>query len=131
MSDVALRSTPSRALPIAVWTIRAVVAAAFLAAGTAKLSGVAEMVQVFEAIGIGQWFRYVTGSVEVAGAILLVVPATTLIGAALLACTMACATATHLLMIGGNPLPAIVLLTLSAVLAWTSRADLARFGIGR
>ena len=131
MSDAALRSTSARALPIALWTIRAVVAAAFLAAGTAKLVGVAEMVQVFEAIGIGQWFRYVTGGVEVAGAILLLVPATTLLGAALLACTMACATATHLLVIGGNPLPAVVLLTLSAFLAWTARADLARFGIGR
>lgn len=132
MSDTAaLRSTSSRALPIVVWTVRILVAAAFVAAGAAKLAGAAAMVDVFEAIGIGQWFRSVTGIVEIAGAILLVVPATTWLGAALLACTMACATATHLLIIGGNPLPAIVLLILSAILAWTSRADLARFGIGR
>lgn len=131
MSHAALRSTPSRTLPIIVWTIRAVAAAAFLAAGVSKLIGVADMVQVFEAIGIGQWFRSVTGSVEIAGAILLVIPATTLLGAALLAFTMACATATHLLIIGGDPLPAIVLLALSTFLAWTSRADLARFGIRR
>jgi putative oxidoreductase len=46
------------------------------------------MVQVFEAIGFGQWFRYVTGVVEVGGALLLLVPATGFFGALLLAVTM-------------------------------------------
>ena len=58
-----------------VWTVRVLLAMAFGAAGAAKLAGAAPMVQIFDLIGIGQWFRYVTGIVEVAGAILLLVPA--------------------------------------------------------
>ena len=40
-------------------------AAMFLAAGVPKLLGAPVMVQMFNAIGIGQWFRYLTGSIEV------------------------------------------------------------------
>ena len=32
------------------------------------------MVALFHDIGVGQWFRYVTGIIEVTGAALLVVP---------------------------------------------------------
>ncbi len=35
-------------------------AAAFLAAGGAKLAGVPAMVEMFEKVGVGQWFRIVT-----------------------------------------------------------------------
>ena len=44
------------------------------------------MIALFDALGIGQWFRYVTGSLEVLGALLLVVPGKTAFGAVLLAC---------------------------------------------
>ncbi|REM31572.1 DoxX family protein, partial [Mycobacterium tuberculosis] len=70
-------------------------------------------VQVFDAIGFGQWFRYLTGLVEVGGALLLLVPATGFLGGLLLAATMVCAVATHLVLIGGNPAPAVVLALLS------------------
>ena len=60
------------------WGIRIVLALAFAAAGAAKLAGVPQMVATFEAIGFGQWFRYVTGGIEVVGAILLLLPATAL-----------------------------------------------------
>lgn len=104
-----------------VWTVRALLALAFGAAGAAKLAGAAPMVQIFELIGIGQWFRYVTGIVEVAGAVLLLVPATAFFGGLLLCVTMAFGVATHLLVIGGNPVPAIVLGTLSAFVAYRLR----------
>ena len=45
---------------------RHLVATAFLAAGAAKLADAAYMVQLFDQIGVGQCFRYVTG-VEIAG----------------------------------------------------------------
>ena len=51
------------------WTARTalvlqfLLALAFLAAGGAKLAGVSDMVEVFDSIGIGQWFRLVTGAV--------------------------------------------------------------------
>jgi putative oxidoreductase len=104
-----------------VWAIRIVLALAFGAAGIAKLAGVPQMVQVFEAIGFGQWFRYVTGVVEISGAVLLLVPATGFFGSLLLAATMTCAVATHFALIGGNPGPAIVLGLLSAFVAWRLR----------
>ena len=40
-----------------VWGIRILLALAFGAAGIAKLLGVELMVQLFSAIGFGQWFR--------------------------------------------------------------------------
>ena len=104
-----------------VWGVRILLALAFGAAGAAKLAGVPQMVQVFEAIGFGQWFRYVTGVVEVGGALLLLVPATGFLGGLLLAVTMVFAVATHLVLIGGNPAPALVLMGLSAFVAWRLR----------
>ena len=48
-------------------------ALAFATAGLAKLTGVEKMVGTFDAIGIGQWFRCVTGLIEVGAAVLLFV----------------------------------------------------------
>ncbi len=107
--------------PRILWTIRIVLALAFDAAGLAKLAGVAQMVQVFDAMGFGQWFRYLTGMVEIVGAVLLVVPPAGFFGGVLLAATMACAVATHLVLIGGNPAPAVVLGALAAFVAWRLR----------
>jgi uncharacterized membrane protein YphA (DoxX/SURF4 family) len=104
-----------------VWGIRIFLALAFGAAGISKLAGVPQMVQVFDAIGFGQWFRYVTGSIEVLGAVLLLVPVTGFFGGLLLAATMACAVATHLVLIDGTPAPALVLGLLSAFVAWRQR----------
>jgi len=104
-----------------VWGVRILLALAFGAAGVSKLAGVPQMVQVFEAIGFGQWFRYLTGVVEVGGALLLLVPATGFLGGLLLAVTMVFAVATHLVLIGGNPAPALVLTGLSAFVAWRLR----------
>ena len=56
--------------------LRILLALAFLMAGWAKLSGNPMMVQVFATLGIGQWFRYVTGGIEVAAAIGLLPPYT-------------------------------------------------------
>ncbi|MGJ7527076.1 DoxX family protein [Variovorax sp. GB1P17] len=104
-----------------VWGVRILLALAFGAAGASKLAGVPQMVQVFDAIGFGQWFRYVTGLVEVGGAVLLLVPATGFLGGLLLAATMVCGVATHLVLIGGNPAPAAVLALLSGFVAWRLR----------
>lgn len=103
------------------WTRQVLGAAAFLAAGTAKLAGTPMMVETFDHIGIGQWFRIVTGLVEIAGGVLLLVPRLSPIGGLLLAATMACAIATHLLIIGGNPAPAITLFAITAGVVWLRR----------
>jgi putative oxidoreductase len=104
-----------------LWTVRLLLAVAFGAAGAAKLAGAAPMVHVFDLIGVGQWFRYVTGIVEITGAILMLAPRTGLLAGLLLFATMACAVVTHLFVIGGNPVPAIVLGLLSAFVAYRTR----------
>ena len=53
----------------AVWGVRILLALAFGAAGAAKLVGAPMMVGTFDAIGWGQWLRYLTGAVEVLGVV--------------------------------------------------------------
>ena len=118
MTSSSLTSPTQRRI---VWGLRILLALAFGAAGAAKLAGAPQMVQVFEAIGFGQWFRYVTGVVEVGGAVLLLVPATGFLGGLLMAATMAFAVVTHVVLIGGSPVPAIVLALLSAFVTWRLR----------
>lgn len=93
----------------------------FLAAGGAKLAGVEQMVEVFAKIGLGQEFRYVTGAIEVLCGIGLLLRSTRFYAASLLFCTMIGATVTHLFVIGGNAIPAIVLLVLTATVAYGTR----------
>ena len=109
---------------IALLVLQVLTAAAFLMAGFAKLSGQPMMVDTFDKIGIGQWFRYVTGGIEVASAILLLIPRLTPVGAALLVCAMCGALLTHLLLIGGSPMPALVLGCFPAIILWGRRGAL-------
>ena len=51
-------------------------ATAMLGAGAGKLAGSPDMVTPFEAVGVGQWFRVLTGRIEVAAGLLLLLPRT-------------------------------------------------------
>src|SRR5882757_3192435 len=93
----------SKVLNIALWVLQIGAAAMFLMAGGNKLAGNEQMVGMFQAIGIGQWFRYVTGSLEIIGGLLLFVPSLAGVGGLLLTGVMTGAVATHLFIIGGNP----------------------------
>src|SRR5437868_6475221 len=108
MNTIALQ--PSRARTATLWTLQIVTAGMFFLAGFSKLAGVAPMVQMFGVLGLGQWFRYATGLIEVVSATLLLVPSLAFYGAALLIPTMAGAIATHLFVVGGSPAPAVFLL---------------------
>ena len=114
----------SQPMNIVLWTIQIGVAGMFLMAGGSKLSGSEQMVQLFQAIGLGQWFRYLTGFMEVGGAVLLLIPGLSGLGAALLTGVMAGAVGTHLFLIGGNPTLPIGLLVLNAFVAWSRRSVL-------
>lgn len=104
--------------------LKVLVAAAFAAAGLAKLAGIQMMVDTFEAVGLGQWFRYLTGVIEVGAAALLFVPSKQAYGAALLVCTMIGAVAAHLFILGPSAVPALVLGVLSAVILFVHREQL-------
>jgi uncharacterized membrane protein YphA (DoxX/SURF4 family) len=104
-----------------LWVLQILSAAMFLFAGTLKVASAPLMVQEFGVIGLGQWFRYFTGTIEVASAILLLIPAVAAYGAAALAVTMIGAILTHLFIIGGNPAIPILLLAATTTIAWARR----------
>jgi len=114
----------SRAGLIGLWVAQIALASFFLLAGGSKLAGVPETVTLFEAIGVGQWFRYVTGLIEVGSAIALLVPSLALFGAMALVATMLGAIATHVFVIGGSPAVAVVLLLVALVVVWARRGQL-------
>jgi putative oxidoreductase len=93
-------------------------------AGGSKFAGAPAMVALFNAVGIGQWFRYVTATIEVGSAIALLVPSLAPYGALALVATMTGAVFTHLFIAGGSPLPALVLGAGSAAIAWARRDQL-------
>ena len=106
---------------VGLWILQIGAAGMFLMGGFFKLSGDPRMVELFDAIGAGQWFRYVTGSWEVLGAVLLLIPRLSGLGAWLLVGAMLGAVTTHLFVGGGSPLPAIILFIVTGVIAWGRR----------
>ena len=106
---------------LALWVLQIAAAGMFLMAGFSKLSGNEQMVGLFATIGVGQWFRYLTGALEVAGAILLLIPRTSGVGALMLVVVMSGAVMTHLFIIGGSPLMATILLSVTSFVAWGRR----------
>ncbi|MCV9939183.1 DoxX family protein [Boseaceae bacterium BT-24-1] len=109
---------------LGLWGVKALLAAAFAAAGGAKLAGIQPMVEVFGMIGVGQWFRYLTGTIEVVGAAALLLPALAGFAALLLAGAMIGATLAHLTVLPGSPLPAVILLALCLLVANAHRSTI-------
>jgi putative oxidoreductase len=129
---MALASTLTQAAPvrrgrtgrIVLWAVQIALAGMFLFAGSSKLFGAPAMVALFDAVGIGQWFRYVTGLIEVSSAIALLVPSFAVVGALALVPTMVGAVATELFITGGSPVPPAILLLGSAGVVWARRDQL-------
>jgi putative oxidoreductase len=121
MTTLTHSSTTTRIGTALVWTLQVASAAMFLFAGGLKLAGVPVMVQEFGIIGLGQWFRYFTGGLEVISAVLLLVPSLAFFGALALAATMVGAILAHLFLIGGSPAVPIGLLASTTAIAWARR----------
>jgi putative oxidoreductase len=71
------------------WMMRGTVALLFILIGADKFTP--GWIASFQKIGIGQWFRYFTGVVEIVGGVLVLIPRTVSLGLAILASTMASA----------------------------------------
>ncbi|ONI85464.1 DoxX family protein [Saccharothrix sp. ALI-22-I] len=117
---------------VVLWALQVLLAAYFVYSGMSLLGD--GFVGKFDKIGFGQWLRYVTGVLEIAGALGLLVPRLCGLAALGLVGVMAGAVATELFILGdtdGAVLPA-TLLALAAVVAWfrrdTVRALLQSFG---
>ena len=86
----ARESRPRRLTSTLLWAAQILLAAFFLFAATGpKLTGSHQSVQEFGLIGVGQWFRYLVGTLELAGAIGLLTPWLAGLAAAGLAADMA------------------------------------------
>lgn len=113
---------PRRSPRAALWAVRVLLAAAFGYFSYNKLSGAPQTIETFEAVGLGQWLRYLTGALELAGAIGLLIPRLAGLAALGLFGVMIGAVATEVfLKPDGNPGLPLVLLLVSAAVSWLHR----------
>jgi hypothetical protein len=110
------------ATTVALWTAQIVLAAFFIFASAPKLLGDPTTVAAFDAIGFGDWFRYLTGACELAGAIGLLIPALSGLAALGLVGVMVGATLTNLFLMPGMAPVAIVTVALGVVFGLIARA---------
>ena len=99
-------TSPEYHLSATDWALRAGVALVFPIFALEKLVG-SSWISLFQAIGVGQWFRYFTGIVQLAGSVLLLVPYAARLGGAFIASTMVGAMAFHIVVLDtgiGGPL---------------------------
>ena len=68
------------------WVPRVALAIVFVAVGALKFAAHSVYVRIFDAIGLGQWFRCLTGVMEVGGGVLLLIPAAAPVGFILVGC---------------------------------------------
>ncbi len=112
---------------ISDWVLRGGVALVFVLFGLEKFPSRpdGQWVKLFHEMGIGQWFRYLSGVVEVLGGLLVLIPQTARTGLALLALTMGSAALIVALRLG-RPADAIVSTLLCLALSafwWTRRSS--------
>ena len=120
---------PNKPARIASWVLLVILGLLFLEIGITKLTGIAHTVDWFAAIGWGQWFRYVTGFLDLAGAGLLFMPRWTSYGAIVIACSVGTGTAITCTILRHDPvwgtpvmkLIPLILTFLAIVLAWLTR----------
>ena len=105
-----------RALP------RIGLSALFIAIGYTKFNDDprGEWYRMFEQIGIGQWFRYVTGIIQVAGGALMLFRRSRVAGATLLGCTMVGAAFVDLFIFGSPLVIAPLMLLFLIAVVWVT-----------
>jgi putative oxidoreductase len=109
---------------IALWILQIALAGMFLMAGGSKWVGAPAMIALFTDIGIGQWFRYATGLIEVGSALALLRPRLAVFGALALVPTMVGAILAQLFIVHSSPVPPAVLLAGAALVLWARRHEL-------
>jgi putative oxidoreductase len=88
------------AATVASWVLQLVVAGILLQTLFFKFTGAAESVYIFSTLGAEPWGRIGSGVVELIAAILLLVPATSTVGAALALAVITGAIFSHLTVLG-------------------------------
>ena len=101
-----------------LWILSGLVVLAFIGAGGAKLTGTAAMVELFDKVGLGQWFRYFTGLLEVAAGIGLLISRYAFYAALLLAVVMVGAFMAHVTVLGSSPAAPVALFVFTGIIAY-------------
>ena len=115
-SELPAASIKRRLIPL--WILSGLVVLAFIGAGGAKLAGAPAMVEMFDKVGLGQWFRYFTGLLEVTAGIGLLISRYAFYAAVLLAIVMVGAIIAHITVLGSSPAAPVVLLVLTGIIAY-------------
>jgi putative oxidoreductase len=103
---------------IILWTLSVLTALAFIVAGVSKLAGVPAMVAIFDKIGVGQWFRYFTGVVELTAGIGLLISRYAFYAALALAVVMIGAIIAQLTVLAASPAAPLALLFFNGIIAY-------------
>jgi putative oxidoreductase len=117
MFELPAERTPDRIDLIRMWVPRIAMSLFFLSFGSQKFSD-RYWIDAFATIGVGDWLRYVTGSLQIGGGLLLLIPRTALIGTAMLAVTMIGAMLAWMFFLGSPGsavIPAVILAMLIAI----------------
>ncbi|MFE9395974.1 DoxX family protein [Streptomyces flavidovirens] len=113
----------SRAARIAVRVLQILLAVFFaVPSASPKLVGHSSASESFDKIGFGDWFMYVVGCLELAGAIALLIPVLSGVAALALGALMVGAFVTQLLVFDGQyAATPLILLVLLMAIAWIRR----------
>lgn len=98
----------------------------FVTAGGLKLMGHPLMVDLFTQVGAGQWLRYVTGTFELGGGLLLLLSHYSCEAALTLAAIMVAAVTASIVVLDRSPLPPLLTLAALLAVAWERRPSGAR-----
>ena len=114
----------ARLKTIGFWLLKILLAAIFIFTGGVKIAALPAMVDVFERVGLGQWFRYFTALLELGGAALLLWPSTTAFGALVLTIVSVGAFLAQLLVLHEDIVHTIVMALILGAIVWTHREQL-------
>jgi uncharacterized membrane protein YphA (DoxX/SURF4 family) len=103
---------------ISLWILSVLTALAFIAAGSSKLAGAPAMVAIFDKVGVGQWFRYFTGAVELTAGIGSLISRYAFYAALALVVVTIGATIAQLTVLAGSPAAPFALLLCNRIIAY-------------
>jgi putative oxidoreductase len=116
----------SRVANVGLWVLQVLTALFFLVVGVGKLTGSPEIAATFDQLGFGDWFRYLIGVLEIAGAVALCVPRLVGLAAVAFVALMIGAVVTQQVVTGGGIVMPVALLVPSAIIAWGRRRSIGR-----
>jgi uncharacterized membrane protein YphA (DoxX/SURF4 family) len=111
-----------RSTNVVVWVLQVLAAISFVFAASGKLTGDPRAVESFNEIGPGDWFRYLIGTLELAGGIALLIPILSGLAGLAFVGLMVGATITQATVFDGEMVAApLFMLVVVAIIAWARR----------